>query len=957
MSDTNETYDELIKVLDGIYDIEALNQAEIDNQTQSIKEARDKVRRTVQRAKSKGGFSNTKIARFLKEEKLFRLIEIAGAEYTKVMFSEIGYRDAQHKQMLKHFVECSAALYQYKNGTNPLSDEYDVTQLVKLQQWVFIGLNTMLDAAAIPATNDLQIRRTRGEMHKEEEKDVLPFRPEVTAIKKKIGQMICFQMRLDFVNQIWSRWFSKQKKDASKKGSAGLRYFQRDMNENIQHLLGYLQLKGKSDQDTYERIKLINDFDAKTHGHNANEFLVTLGSWIYAIIIDNLTVEETDDDGNVTVVHFFKEERRNPLTKKKNVPNILTMIKDQAGAPLLTEAWNRSLNNVMVKKPMLSPPQKLTAKKRGGRKESEDQATLNTFKGDMEMSQTRVDFFNRQALVPFKVNEWVLKVLIQFKESNLPIGNFDYYMKTEELMLPSERIADKPAEYFDWDTKQKLKWCKQHPDWRKVNRQYSKEYEEHINRLRDSQPSKVMFHIAEEMVDKPVIFIPTRPEFRARLLTDVLYLSYQGRDAAKALIKLAQPVSITDQHARERTRWWLANQLAANFNKTLDKLPISKRVNKVEAPVFQEKIRAVAEMDQDFSKGYEVLKEVDAAGGKPMLFAAACREWYELFQAMTKDHTDLIVSNDCSCSGQQFAAGWRQSKDLAIATNAYPNAEPHDLYKDVFNEVTKRTTDNGGKFSVRHMRDLENKGFGRDICKGGIQPAMYGSGEATALEGVVAKLDKYQKKGMKLSEDERKNFVDNYQDALNEVAEMNTTNTWFKQVSSLLARRQRKSIIIPTPLGDNIVMSYEGSDSYRVDTFRYGSCTYKDPKTGKNKRKGDRQQTALTRPNGKPDRKKWRSALAANTTHGAGDASMLALALHDADFHFVTCHDSVGCAGPHMDDLRQRMRQAYVQVCKFNIFDEILKANDIKEPKADWVCPMVGNWDPEEALHSEYLLS
>ena len=84
---------------------------------------------------------------------------------------------------------------------------------------------------------------------------------------------------------------------------------------------------------------------------------------------------------------------------------------------------------------------------------------------------------------------------------------------------------------------------------------------------------------------------------------------------------------------------------------------------------------------------------------------------------------------------------------------------------------------------------------------------------------------------------------------------------------------------------------------------------------------------------------------------------MLALALHDADFDFVTCHDSVGCAGPHMDALRERMRKAYVQVAKFDIFTEIMKANNIKEPKPGWVNPMVGNWDPSDAINSEYLLS
>ena len=953
----SDTYDDLIKTLDNQYDLAALNLADAEFENECLKEGKRKIRKAVDHAKKKGGFSNTKIARYLKEENLHNLIEIAGQEFTKVQLTPAGPNLAAHKKVFKHFVDTMSALYEYKNETSPLEDGVDVTQLIKLQQWIFIGLNTMLDAAAIPASNDMQVKRTRSEMTKDDEREILPFRPEIVAIKRKIGRMICFQIRLDFVSQIWWRWFANKKVEATKKGSAGLRYFQRDMDENIQNLLSHLQIKARSDQDLYEKIQLINNFDAETHGQGADAFLITLGSWVYDIIRANLTSIEKDKEGNEKVVHFFSEVPRSRGSKKKPV-YVLEMLKDDKGVPVLAEAWSKSLRHAQIKKPMLSPPKQLSADHRGGRKAHEKSPTLKTHKGHMAMSQQRVDFFNRQALVPFKINDWVFKVLTQFKESNLSIGNFDYYIRQEDLRQPSDRIADKPNEYYDLDDNQKLKWCKQHPDWRKVNREYSKEYEAHIQRLRDSLPSKLMYGIAEDLVEKPVFWIPTRPEFRSRLITDVLFLSYQGRDAAKALIKLARPVSIEDQHARERTRWWLANQLAANFNKTLDKLPFSKRVNKIESPVMQEKIKAVALMEDDFDKGREVLQEVDDAGGKPMLFAAACREWYELFMSKNpKTTTDLIVSNDCSCSGQQFAAGWRRSKDLAIATNAYPNDVPHDLYKDVFNEVHKRVKDDGGKFSQRHTRALENKGFGRDICKGGIQPAMYGSGEATALEGVVAKLDKYAKKGMKLSEDERSGIISNYQDALDEVAEMNTTNTWFKEVSSLLARRKKDHIVIPTPLGDSIIMTYEGSETYRIDTFRFGSCTYKDKTKGKSKEKDSRQRTQLVKPNGTPDRRKWRTALAANTTHGAGDASMLALALHDADFDFVTCHDSVGCAGPHMDALRQRMRSAYVQVVRFNIFEEILKANGIKEPRPDWVNPMVNNWDPEEAINSEYLLS
>jgi DNA-directed RNA polymerase len=354
------------------------------------------------------------------------------------------------------------------------------------------------------------------------------------------------------------------------------------------------------------------------------------------------------------------------------------------------------------------------------------------------------------------------------------------------------------------------------------------------------------------------------------------------------------------------------------------------------------------EENHSWSLGNDVLKEVDAGDGKPALFAAACREWYELFMAPSpKTTTDLIVSNDCSCSGQQFAAGWRRSKTLARATNCIESDEIHDLYSDVYKNMMERILcDEAGNISTRHEREMRLKGLGRSIVKGGIQPSMYGAGEETAITGVKAKIDKFSKKGLKLSDVERALIVNHYQPAVNEVCEMNTMNQWFREVARALGDNKAESILIPTPVGDTIEIVYSQLKGMKVSTFRYGTQRYK-AKT---------KSVTLVEPNGKPDVKKWVSSLSANTTHGAGDASQLCLALNDAPFDFVTCHDSVGCAAPHMNELRRRMKEAYVKVVSFPLFDEILKANNLVAGQK-MVNPIIGDWDPTEALRSTYLLS
>ena len=149
----------------------------------------------------------------------------------------------------------------------------------------------MLDAAAIPASNDYQIKRKRWEIRADDLEEVKPHRPSVSSIHRNIGTMICFQARLKLVKSLWWNWFDKQLVEANKKGSAGLRYFQRDMNEAIGGLISHLRLKAMSCQETYEKLKLITSFDELTRGHGSDVFRITLGSWVYGLIFDNLIAD------------------------------------------------------------------------------------------------------------------------------------------------------------------------------------------------------------------------------------------------------------------------------------------------------------------------------------------------------------------------------------------------------------------------------------------------------------------------------------------------------------------------------------------------------------------------------------------------------------------------------------------------------------------------------------------
>ena len=85
------------------------------------------------------------------------------------------------------------------------------------------------------------------------------------------------------------------------------------------------------------------------------------------------------------------------------------------------------------------------------------------------------------------------------------------------------------------------------------------------------------------------------------------------------------------------------------------------------------------------------------------------------------------------------------------------------------------------------------------------------------------------------------------------------------------------------------------------------------------------------------------------------DANLIALALHDFQHPFTSVHDCLGChAGSRMDDLRERLLEAFVRIADFDVFAKINEANGLELNH-----PPTGNWKTyaKEIRKSEYLTS
>jgi hypothetical protein len=923
----SDNYSNKLSRLQQHYNLEELNAIELAQFDAQLAATREKLKKAVHKASEKGGFANTKVAARLKENIMFDLVETIGAEMVIAVIKETGSRTSEHQQILRHFAHCWSKLLDYQDEPTP----EDPTIMLHANEWAYIAFSRMLDAAAIPKGNDFRIKKGRDERRRFEEEDEVPQRPSVQTVQQNIAQMVLFQTRMQFYKVLFPYWFRTRHTDALKGGSAGLRYYQRDMSKTMDDMRASLMLKEEQTEDDLQRLKILTALDALPEMENNRHFTTVLGSWLYSIVFIR--------------TGLFEENQADMTEPKK-----LSLVKD---AEELRKAWGKELYRKPMQHPMLAPPVEITNESYGGRLWSEAKhvpegtvgKAVDSHKGSFEFSQTRLDFFNTQSLVPFAVNPFTLELLKTLKDQNIKLGGFDCFV-SDELPRPSDMLCGKPQDYDRWDEADQYQWCTKHPDWKKVKRDISKRRTEQIERLRKCQPSKVIYELACQYAGKTIWF-PNRPEFRGRLLSDAIYFHPQGRESAKALIWLDQPVEVTDDNKRD-TRVWLANHIASCYGDGLDKKSFSKRTNWIADPITKEKITAVALMHtHDFSLGLQVLKEVESKDGKPLMFAAACREWYELFVSdAPKSHTQLLVGNDATCSGQQFAAAWRRSRALATAVNLIPADSPNDLYGMVYANLHDRIK---GSLSERHERDLRLRGLGRSIAKGAIQPMQYGAGKDTGTAGLVAKIEKLRDKGiLRLSEQEVDAIKRNFHKALAEAAEMNVTNEWFRHFAELCAD-SREDIIIPTALGDQVVMKYDQGSAYRIDTFKYGSVRYG--------RKTDRNQVTLVEPNGVPDTDRWRTALSANVTH-TGDATLLAIALHDVEYGFSSNHDAVYCAAPHMNDIRDRLRKAFVVVGSFDMFSELQTANGVTVEPGSIDDPIVGDWTTiEDVLQSAYFVN
>ena len=240
--------------------------------------------------------------------------------------------------------------------------------------------------------------------------------------------------------------------------------------------------------------------------------------------------------------------------------------------------------------------------------------------------------------------------------------------------------------------------------------------------------------MARTMKKHDRFYYPYQLDFRSRIYTIPSYLTPQGTDLAKALLKFADAKPLGSMDAVK----WLAVQLANTYGN--DKISLDDRYSWVIQN--QQKILSVAE------DPYENDFWMDA--DEPFCFLAACFEWAGYVREGLDYKSSLPIAMDGSCNGLQLFSLILHDEVGGEAVNLTKTDKPHDIYGIVAEKVIEHlkrdasdpsldrdVTSSTGKMTFNKYRDakvLLELPINRKTTKRQVMTLPYGSTMQSCIE-------------------------------------------------------------------------------------------------------------------------------------------------------------------------------------------------------------------------------
>jgi DNA-directed RNA polymerase len=275
---------------------------------------------------------------------------------------------------------------------------------------------------------------------------------------------------------------------------------------------------------------------------------------------------------------------------------------------------------------------------------------------DRPISQTTLGALNRVQQTAWKINTWILDVMLEAWAEGRRIGKLEVGEP-----LATERQRDEV--WADMSDEDKAR-CRD-----KLRKRYAE------NRVIIGRSTAILniLEIAEELRDEPAIWYPHSMDFRGRIYPMAASGPQpQGSDVAKSLLMFAEGKPLGTSGL-----FWLCIRAANCFG--MDKLSLEDRVG-----------WTLANQDEIISTAQSPLtSEWWTQADEPWSFLATCHELAQAITISTPEHfvSHLPVPLDGSCNGLQHLSAMGLDPTGSRATNLTSCGERQDIYAEVAKRV------------------------------------------------------------------------------------------------------------------------------------------------------------------------------------------------------------------------------------------------------------------------------
>lgn len=446
---------------------------------------------------------------------------------------------------------------------------------------------------------------------------------------------------------------------------------------------------------------------------------------------------------------MFSVEKRTEVAGKGSIRTIYEL---KATEETLT--WLADRNSALealwpVNLPMIVPPLKWAPNRRGGYRfnlRGKHALVRGISKTHAErLSKTEMpkvyNALNRIQDTPWRINTKVVALLgqLQTLRHTTRVMDQDFEACGGIAGVPfMDPVPDvRQPEDIETNEEARKQWRKKQGAVKEFNHQ----------RMLDAVAFSRFMNVTKRFVDEPAIWFPHNIDFRGRVYPVTNYLSPQGDDMSKSVLKFAQGKPLGKNGAK-----WLALHGANCLGVTPDKVKLSKRS-------MDERIKWVADHTEDIVRAAEdpLVFRWWADADDPLQFIAFCFEWAEYQTLLNAGlgeefESSMAVGMDGTCNGLQHYSAMLLDPVGARAVNLIPTDLPQDIYQNVMDKGIQRLELDATDAKVGHLAQmwLRSGWCDRKLAKPPVMTFAYGSKQfgfrGQLLEQVQGRSNYHEKK-------------------------------------------------------------------------------------------------------------------------------------------------------------------------------------------------------------------